>query len=66
MSQENNDLRTQEILAQEGLESIGQKLSNTINIELSGNPQSARQWHFFLGMILGLSVSATYSTISID
>lgn len=44
MSQENNDLRTQELLAQEGLESIGQKLFNTINIELSGNPQSARRW----------------------
>lgn len=39
-----NTLRTQELLAQEGLESIGQKLFNTINIELSGNPQSARRW----------------------
>jgi len=36
--------RTQELLAQEGLESIGQKLFNTINIELSGNPKSARRW----------------------
>ena len=39
-----NALRTQELLAQEGLESIGQKLFNTINIELSGNPRSARRW----------------------
>ena len=37
-------LRTQELLAQEGLESIGQKLYNTINIELSGDPKSARRW----------------------
>lgn len=44
MSVEDNALRTQELLAQEGLESIGQKLFNTINIELSGNPQSARRW----------------------
>jgi hypothetical protein len=36
--------RTQELLAQEGLESIGQKLFNNINIELSGDPQSARRW----------------------
>jgi len=36
--------RTQELLAQEGLESIGQKLYNNINIELSGDPHSARRW----------------------
>lgn len=40
----NSDQRTQELLAQEGLESIGQKLYNNINIELSGDPQSARRW----------------------
>lgn len=39
-----NQMRTQELLAQEGLESIGQKLYNNINIELSGDPQSARRW----------------------
>ena len=39
-----NTIRTQELLAQEGLESIGQKLFNTIFIELSGNPKSARRW----------------------
>ncbi|MBC8645269.1 hypothetical protein H9W95_18315 [Flavobacterium lindanitolerans] len=31
-----NQMRTQELLAREGLESIGQKLYNNINIELSG------------------------------
>lgn len=35
--------RVQELLAQEGLESIGQKLFNTIN-DLTGKPQSARRW----------------------
>jgi hypothetical protein len=39
-----NFQRTQELLAQEGLESIGQKLYNTINIDLSGDPKSARRW----------------------
>ncbi|HVS91211.1 MAG TPA: DUF3883 domain-containing protein [Mucilaginibacter sp.] len=40
----NNDVRTQELLAQEGLESIAQKLYNNINIELSGKPNSGRRW----------------------
>jgi hypothetical protein len=38
-----DSLRTQELLAQEGLESIGQKLFNTIN-DLTGKPESARRW----------------------
>src|SRR4051812_12462 len=41
---QDSNKRTQELLAQEGLESIGQKLYNNINIELSGDPQSARRW----------------------
>jgi len=44
MTTPDNTLRTQELLAQEGLESIGQKLFNEININLSGNPQAARRW----------------------
>lgn len=43
MTTTDNNQRTQELLAQEGLESIGQKLFNTIN-ELTGKPQSARRW----------------------
>jgi len=39
-----NTTRTQELLAQEGLENISQKLHNAINIELSGNPKTARKW----------------------
>ena len=39
-----NTTRTQELLAQEGLENISQKLHNAINIELSGNPKTARTW----------------------
>jgi hypothetical protein len=38
-----DNVRTQELLAQEGLESIGQKLFNTIN-DLTGKPQSAGRW----------------------
>jgi len=43
MTTSDNNQRTQELLAQEGLESIGQKLFNTIN-DLTGKPQSARRW----------------------
>lgn len=39
-----NTIRTQELLAQEGLENISQKLHNAINVELSGNPKTARKW----------------------
>ncbi len=41
---QDSNQRTQELLAQEGLESISQKLFNNINIELAGDPQSARRW----------------------
>lgn len=39
-----NNQRTQELLAQEGLESISQKLYNTINFDLPGNHNSGRRW----------------------
>ncbi|MBM3455055.1 MAG: DUF3883 domain-containing protein [Bacteroidetes bacterium] len=43
MTTTENNQRTQELLAKEGLESIGQKLFNTI-YDLNGEPQSARRW----------------------
>lgn len=39
-----NKLRTQELLAQEGLESISQKLYNEIYTKLPGKQNSARRW----------------------
>lgn len=42
MSENNN--RAQELLAQEGLESIAQKLYNKIYIDLPGEPNAPRRW----------------------
>lgn len=39
-----DNIRAQELLAQEGLESIAQKLYNKIYIELPGEPNAPRRW----------------------
>ncbi|MBL0235686.1 MAG: hypothetical protein IPQ02_03475 [Saprospiraceae bacterium] len=44
MTSSDNIQRAQQLLAQEGLESISQKLYNEIYINLPGKPNAPRRW----------------------